>query len=309
MWKRSLALALALLVGFGSTPAQSTDLPVEGGRGGGNFRADCGAGRYLRGVSIRAGSWVDAISVLCAVDTAPNGHLGKWKREQRTGGTGGSPLLRDAACPPDQFVIGLKFGLTRGDNKYIDWVAVQCIPIRGGSSSDICLHTGGGCPPAGMVWQSCPNFSGSQEWGKGIHGRSGAFVDALGLICGPQPAYLSAPRPAPTPPPAPPPPPRPQGFAGVWDTEVIPGGERYTIILGNQGGGISGAIDAAVDARMDGTLEGTLNGNQLSFTFKQPGIGVTGQGNFWLNGDSLDGRMTKNNEPGKPFMWTGTRRK
>jgi len=47
----------------------------------------------------------------------------------------------------------------------------------------------------------------------------------------------------------------------------------------------------------------------LSFTFKQSGIGVTGRGNVWLNGDSIDGRITKDNEPGRPFMWSGTQRK
>jgi hypothetical protein len=300
---RTIAALFAFtLLGLGIL--QARDLPVEGGRGGGSFRAECPGGQYLRGVSVRAGSWIDAIAALCA-PVAPNGHLGKWKRGPRHGGTGGSPLLRDAACPPDHYVTGLKFGLTGGDNQYVDWVAVQCLPIgRSGSSFDVCLQTGGGCPHSGS-WQSCPNLTGQPEWANGIHGRKGSFVDALGLICATPPTPAPA-TPSPAPPPAPAP--QPQGFVGVWDTTVVPGGERYTIIFSEQGGQIVGAL-GGVDPKMSGSLQGTLEGNKLGFTFTQPSLGVTGQGNFWLQGDAIDGRMTKNTEPGKPFMWTGTRRK
>ena len=301
-----VALVAFTLLGLGTL--QARDLPVEGGRGGGAFRAECPGGQYLRGVSIRAGSWVDAIAALCAPDIPPDAFLGKWKRGPRHGGSGGSLVLRDAVCPPDHYVTGLKFGLTGGDSQYIDWVAVQCLPIgRGGSSLDVCLQTGSGCPHSGS-WQSCPNLTGQPEWATGIHGRKGSFVDALGLICGASPAYLWAPKPAPTSPPPPAPPPEPQGFVGVWDTTVVPGGERYTIIFSEQGGQIVGAL-GGVDPNMSGTLAGTLEGNKLGFTFTQPTLGVTGQGNFWLQGDSIDGRMSKDTEPGTPFMWTGTRRK
>ena len=66
---------------------------------------------------------------------------------------------------------------------------------------------------------------------------------------------------------------------------------------------------AADEADAAATLAGTLEGNKLGITFTQPTLGVTGQGNFWLQGDSIDGRMSKDTEPGIPFMWTGTRRK
>lgn len=184
----SICLALVIWITLSCGPAQATDLPIQGGPGGGEFRDDCGAGRYLVGVSIRSGGWVDAIFPLCAVHMA-QGQFAKWKRGPRHGGTGGSPLLKDAVCPPDHFVIGLKFGVTQRDKHYIDWVAVQCIRMKATAQSfDICLHTGGGCSMQrlglGPFWQTCPNVRGDQEWATGIRGSSGAFVDALGLICG-----------------------------------------------------------------------------------------------------------------------------
>jgi len=56
----------------------------------------------------------------------------------------------------------------------------------GGTSFDICLHTGDGCPlhqAFAPFWQSCPYG----EWATGLRGRIGIYVDALGLICGPEP--------------------------------------------------------------------------------------------------------------------------
>src|SRR5262249_49982369 len=57
----------------------------------------------------------------------------------------------------------------------------------------ICLNTGNGCPDAHparpslkAVTQRCPDH----EAGTGVHGRSGSFVDAIGLICGPKPAAM-----------------------------------------------------------------------------------------------------------------------
>lgn len=182
---RFSCLAITLVLVLASGPAFATDRPIQGGSGGAVFRDDCGRGRYLVGVSIRKGGWVDAILPLCAAYTAQK-RFAKWERGRRHGGAGGSPLLKDAVCPADHFVIGLKFGVTQGKKRFIDWVAVQCIRIAGGTSFDICLHTGDGCPlhqAFEPFWQTCPYG----EWATGLRGRIGIYVDALGLICGPEP--------------------------------------------------------------------------------------------------------------------------
>lgn len=60
------------------------------------------------------------------------------------------------------------------------------------------MQTGDGCwdshpnpPPAEFnrfgPWPPLASFCDDGEAAVGIHGRSGAFVDALGLICGPKP--------------------------------------------------------------------------------------------------------------------------
>jgi hypothetical protein len=194
--------------------AHATDLPVEGGPGGGPFRAECPSGQYLVGVSIKAGAWVDAIYLLCAPFIADQGGFGKWTRGPRHGGAGGSALLKDAACPRDRVVWGIKFGWTRTEYSYVDYVELQCMPTaRDGPTNNVCVQTGGGCwnknpnpPPATFPGglnvigdepfkQNCDPKS---EVATGIHGRSGAYVDALGLICGLEPTpHVAAPVPCP----------------------------------------------------------------------------------------------------------------
>src|SRR5262245_47067240 len=201
-----LVLALAFFAGWaGSTsvPARATDLRVEGGPGGAPFRAQCPAGRFLVGVSIRSGAWLDAIFPLCAGFLPDQRLFAGTTRGSRHGGTGGSPLLRDGSCPSDHAMVGMKFGWTRGENSiaFVDYVEVICQNLKTGNRMQVCLQTGHGCwdkhpnppPPTfpgglnvfgdSPFVQNCPN----REAATGLRGRSGSFVDALGLICSPLP--------------------------------------------------------------------------------------------------------------------------
>lgn len=99
------------------------------------------------------------------------------------------------------------------------------------------------------------------------------------------------------------------GLAGVWDTVTSSGGQ-FTLMLTSDGNRVMGTF-AHADASNDGTLEGSLNDaqNQLTFTFTQPQLGVTGQGTFSLVArNSIDGRFTINEGPGNVSLWSGTRR-
>ena len=202
----TLALAIALLAGLVAPAARSTDLPVRGGSGGGSFKSDC-SGDYVVGVYLHSGAWIDAIGLKCASFDARQGkfRFPAWNKPYQ-GGTGGSP--QEAICPSDDYYVsGMKVGFTRdgGDPKYADYVQLTCSPVGAGAAAKVCLHTGHGCwdnhpdpPPevpfvtflAAPVEDPCP----PGEAAVGIHGRSGQFVDALGLICGPRPTKLTQPE-------------------------------------------------------------------------------------------------------------------
>jgi hypothetical protein len=177
---RSASAALTASV-LTISSAQSTVLPPAGGPGGGNFVAEC-AGQYLVGVSLRTGGWVDAIAPLCASFLPAQGKFDKWKRGPRKGGFGGSPLLKDAACPADRYVSGITIGL-RPDSKYLDYVLLFCGPVKDRSAVTKVCAASRRCGDIPSHDQSCP----AGEAATGIHGRYGAYVDSLGLICGRKP--------------------------------------------------------------------------------------------------------------------------
>jgi hypothetical protein len=188
-------LLLSMLVGM---PAHATDLPVEGGPGGGDFRSDC-SGDFVAGFFLRSGSWVDAIGLKCASLDPATGKFSRpaWNKPYY-GGNGGGP--QESVCPDDSYVSGIKFGYTGTgtDIHYVDYVEFVCTPVQGGlPHPGICLQTENGCwdinpdkPGSGPFnrppfEQSCPEG----EAAIGIRGRYGSYVDALGLICGPKPEF------------------------------------------------------------------------------------------------------------------------
>ena len=196
-----------LLVGavFAAAPTEAKDLPIQGGPGGSYFRSECGAGQWVIGVMIRHGLWIDAIKLICAPYTStsrvpPN----SWLDFQ--GQQGGSLNPATEICSGDTYVTGIRFGTTwdGDDPKYVDYVEVTCASIvvmtgtppfavYGLIGTNVCLDTGEGC--------SNKPFSLSCDLGDaatGFQGRSGIYVDALGLICGPSPALVAATAQAPS---------------------------------------------------------------------------------------------------------------
>jgi hypothetical protein len=60
-----------------------------------------------------------------------------------------------------------------------------------------------------------------------------------------------------------------------------------------------------------GTLTGTMEASgKVAFKFTQPGVPASGEGRFWLEGDTnnLDARFTLDNSNGAVHMFTGTRK-
>jgi hypothetical protein len=204
-----LILLVALL--FACAPTEAKDLPIQGGPGGSYFRSECGAGQWVIGVTIRHGFWVDAMRVICAGYNSISRVVPDFDLAFQ-GQQGGSLTPATVICSDDTYVTGIKFGTTfdGNDPKYVDYVEVTCasvvvwgtppLAIFGLIGTSVCLDTGEGC-------LNQP-FSLSCDLGDaatGFHGRSGIYVDALGLICGPSPALVAA---TPTPPPAGTPPPQ-----------------------------------------------------------------------------------------------------
>lgn len=168
---------------------------ILGGPGGSPFNLTCPAHTYLNGVTVHSGAWVNSIVAECRYPVRDKSGFeqGNPATTPAAGGHGGDAGRR-AACALNQFVGSIKFGFTRDGNKpkYVDYVQLDCRPIlRSGNASTLCLDTGGnGC------WDKHPSpgpYNGFGlafisrcplgQWGKGIRGRSGDFVDALALTC------------------------------------------------------------------------------------------------------------------------------
>ena len=205
------ATLICLGCALSATPGAADSLPVQGGPGGGNFDLPCPANFYMLGVALRFGAWVDAIRANClAFDSNAQKFVRPPSFTDFRGGTGGGGPKQDG-CQDDHYVSGIEYGFTRegNDPKYLDYVKLICSPIKSGNRTEVCLDTGEGCWFSREGKQDIPVFGGkSVIWAftqfcpdgqaaTGIHGRSGSYVDALGLICGPKPVLVAAP---PTPP-------------------------------------------------------------------------------------------------------------
>jgi hypothetical protein len=206
--RRLFAIAAIIATAIFQEPAQARDVAVQGGGGGSGFRGEC-FHQYLVGINARAGAWIDAIESRCASVILNQGVFGPRSDVRGGGGTGGDP--KGIECGRERYISGIKIGFTRDGNqpKYLDYIEISCRVISGfGGDVKVCLDTGDGC------WDRHPNpgpYNGyglsftltcnTDEAALGIYGRSGIYVDAVGLICGPKPQIASNPPPPPPPPP------------------------------------------------------------------------------------------------------------
>ncbi len=210
---RPAVLALAMLLLLFAAPARATMTGVMGGPGGGPYSLVCPNNTFLVGFYAKAGAWVNSLGLLCAAYVPATGKMQTFSRGPSTGGPGGSP--QEAYCYPGEGMTGIGVAFTRGgglERQYTNTVDVFC-PTPNPSR---CISSGEGCgqpashgsgPDVGHVVSypydklMCP----ANERATGIQGKSGTYVDSLGLICGPLPA-LNTGRPvlADAPPAAPP---------------------------------------------------------------------------------------------------------
>lgn len=188
------SLVLATLSIASALPANATISEVMGGPGGGPFMLKCDSRSALVGFEARAGAWVDAIGIVCATVVDPK--TGRTAPQRMAQGMTGGPdgVRQESYCPAGSSIVGIGLAHTRGHGlprQYVNTVDLYCQGNPGGKR---CISSGQGCgsiapiirgPIISIVKEyafdqiGCP----AGEVAKGIHGRSGKFVDAIGLIC------------------------------------------------------------------------------------------------------------------------------
>jgi hypothetical protein len=179
MW-RILAKTLAMLVFvlIGLSPGTAKEFAPEGGSGGVLFRDLCPNGQYLVGTNAHTGNVVDQISITCA-PVNPDGSTGAQSHGPNRGGPGGSTPNRPTTCADHEIISDM--GLLTGDvppHTVIRLIIFNCVSTTGTARHNLDI---GDAPFFPTIQQNCPDG----EAATGIQGRSGIYVDALGLICGP----------------------------------------------------------------------------------------------------------------------------
>jgi hypothetical protein len=219
---RNFYLALALLLGLcradgafaqfgiggltGHAPAPDQLLPAMGGPGGGQFFARCANFEVLHGLWLTTGDDVDSLRLMCFNPSASvkTGFTNPYQ-DRKYGGEGGSHgPANNLSCPPQApAVIGMEVGYEGQQTVIINNIHLFCGKL--GANQPLPSYptvvfdgpalgqTEGGplTPsqklPLGHGMQTCP--SGFVP--VGINGRSGRWVDAIGLICGSPPAIFT----------------------------------------------------------------------------------------------------------------------
>ncbi len=204
MCLKIVAAALVWAAGAqAGTPAfaQDYEAGLAGGPGGAPFNLRCASGDYLVGVQVRAGTWVDAIAPLCGRwDVTSQSFLapgiGPW-----SGGPGGSfaQLPCDSASAVTSFRI--EAAPTRLGN--VATLEVRCVSVLtlrntdwaafGTTVADREAEAGG----YGTTHRVEPSLAGDSDcregdFAVGIYGAAGAYVDRIGVLCGPRPVRRSA---------------------------------------------------------------------------------------------------------------------
>jgi hypothetical protein len=207
-----ICLTVAMMFAVLSVQAQTDAmLPAIGGGGGSEFVARCPEGKLLTGFGLQAGDWVDAIRPICVADYAVYSVSPDEPYPSKFGGDGGHPrqLLCENASTKDghgelitiplaPIVLGMYVGSEGKHTVTVNRIHLICgvaDPDDIEKIDDARIREGlvanKGEPPRvrydGITHYAGPEGEQSCPQGLvavGIHGRSGVFLDAVGLICG-----------------------------------------------------------------------------------------------------------------------------
>lgn len=180
-----LIVACALTLFALATQSHAGDIGDIGGDGGVPFRSECRASAsvirsdVIIGFNMRSGTALDAIVPICiALDESGKEWSGQaYEPTPYVGGGGGG--YQKIACQPGYAVRHFHvYAGPWGDSNIVKHVRMTCQELKSGLAYNVVPeHIAG--TVTGDQRYSCPNF----QWGAGIYGKAGAFVDRLGFVC------------------------------------------------------------------------------------------------------------------------------
>ena len=187
-----------LLASAGGRAQADSYLPPLGGYGGGQYITPCPAGQNLGGFQLRTGDDVDAMRPACVISLGPTEIRTPPVSTPWTGGPNGGE--RWVVCPAvTPIVIGLEVQLEGVDTLTVNSIHLFCgkavavaqplpalpaaifdgpryVPSKGWGGIGI----DGEDAHRGMQSEACP----PGQVAIGVHGKSGIWLDSMGLICG-----------------------------------------------------------------------------------------------------------------------------
>jgi hypothetical protein len=135
------------------------------------------------GINARYGDWVDALSPICAIWVHGKRTLGEIDEQPGTGGAGGG--RGGMRCEgPRGAVVGLwVWPVNRDSRRLIGRILLECGDYE--RPSQFANKLPGGADGIGQAVERerVPLHCGPSEVAVGIYGRSGAFIDRVGLLC------------------------------------------------------------------------------------------------------------------------------
>jgi len=195
-----------LFFALGAQAQTDAVLTPIGGGGGGQFSARCPQGRHLIGFELRTGDDVDAIRPLCAVAHSPREAGPVEPYPNSFGGDGGGDM-RQLVCPGAAPVVTGMYVGYEGKTTVVNNIHLVCgVAAETQTSSELQSAVFNGPAYVGPS----NSFKGEPGHGDqrcpaglvavGISGRSGTWLDAVGLICGVPRLTRKPGTPAPAPP-------------------------------------------------------------------------------------------------------------
>jgi hypothetical protein len=209
-------MALLFFFFIPSAEAQNdVQLPAVGGGGGSGFVARCPEGKVLTGFDMRAGDVVDAVSPLCVTDYGLYSVSGPETYPSKAGGDGGNAFrllcsdhyTKPITIPLAPIVLGMYIGSEGRNTVSVNRIHLICGVADPGEIENVVSEDIRGALVRNELEPPSARFDGRASYypgpngeqrcpagmvAVGIHGHSGVWVDALGLICG---APRFAPRP------------------------------------------------------------------------------------------------------------------
>lgn len=132
----------------------------------------CPTNTHLTGLSSRQGAYINFIAPICD--------------GQVQHGTGGPGERKDVSCPDGMYFGTMIVQTLRSDNRLVKAVKLLCRNDR--QVAEVILTSPGPYSSAFYFFSHSspyPVYATGCDHGQaiGLHGRSGASIDALGLIC------------------------------------------------------------------------------------------------------------------------------